>query len=61
MTQVKGKINDLENQMIDLKMNCNSKIDGEEVRDIINKKFNILTEYKKDAEDISRKCTDITS
>lgn len=40
----------MENQVIDLKINCNSKINGEEVRDIIDKKLFILNEYKKDSD-----------
>ncbi len=44
---------DLENQIVDLRINCNSKIDGEEVRGIIDKKFAVLNEYRKDTESIS--------
>lgn len=32
----------MENSMLDLKINCNSKINGEQVRDIVDKKMAIL-------------------
>jgi len=47
---VKQKVNDMENQLLDVKINCNSKISGEQVRDIVDKKMQILQEYKKDAD-----------
>ena len=53
-------MNDLENQVLDLKMVCNSKINGEEVRDIIDKKMFILNEYRKDADNLSKKCDDVS-
>jgi hypothetical protein len=45
---------------VDLRINCNSKIDGEEVRDIIDRKFVVLNEYRKDAESMQKKYSDIT-
>lgn len=39
MSFLKQKMNDLENQTLELRLNCNSKINGEEVRDIIDKKL----------------------
>ena len=40
--------------MLDMKLNCNSKINGEQVRDIIDKKLHILNEYKKDTENLNK-------
>lgn len=54
-------MNDLENQVLDLRINCNSKINGEEVRDIIDKKLFILKEYQKDAESLSKRCNEMTT
>jgi hypothetical protein len=58
---MKQKIHDLENQVLDLRINCNSKINGEEVRDIIDKKLLILNEYRRDADNLSKRCADMTS
>lgn len=43
-------MHDIENQVLDLKINCNSKINGEDVKDIIDKKLLILSEYRKDSD-----------
>jgi len=61
MTQMKSNINDLEKQLVDMKFTCNSKIDGEEVREIIDKKFLVLNDYRRDADNISKRYTEITS
>ncbi len=61
LSQMKAKINEIEGQIVDLKINCGTKIDGEEVREIIDKKFNVLNEYRKDADNLSKKYNDITS
>lgn len=58
---MKGKIGDLESQIGELKINCNSKIDGEEAKQIIDRKFQVLNEYRRDAESLSQKCNEITS
>ena len=55
------KMNDLENSILDIKINCNSKINGEEVRDIIDKKLFILQEYRKDADSLNKKCVEMSS
>ena len=39
--------------MFDMKMNLGQKIAGEEVKDIIDKKMYLLSEYKKDVENLS--------
>ena len=39
---IRTKMNDLENQILDIRINCNTKINGEEVRDFIDKKLFIL-------------------
>jgi hypothetical protein len=57
---MKGKLGELENQLVDLRINCNSKIDGEEVREIIDKKFTVLNEYRRDADIMQKKYSDIT-
>jgi hypothetical protein len=54
-------MNELESSIQDLKVNCNSKINGEEVRDIIDKKLNVLNEYRKDTENLTKKCAEITT
>lgn len=58
---MKTKISDIEGQLVDLRINCGTKIDGEEVREIIDKKFNVLNEYRKDADNLNKKYNDITS
>ncbi len=42
LSLIKQKVHDMENSMLDLKINCNSKINGEQVRDIVDKKMAIL-------------------
>jgi hypothetical protein len=42
MGSLKSKISDLENHVLDLRIVSNSKINGEEVKDIIDKKLNVL-------------------
>jgi hypothetical protein len=54
-------MSDIESTVLDLKMNCNSKINGEEVRDIIDKKLLLLNEYRKDADNINKKCAEMTT
>ena len=39
---LKSKVCDIESQVLDMKFNVNQKINGEEVRDIIDKKMLIL-------------------
>ncbi len=60
MSQLKGKIGDMEKQILDLKVNCNSKINGEEVKDIIDKKLNLLQDYRRDTEIMSKKYAEMT-
>ena len=61
MTSMKTNINDLEKQLVDMRFTCNSKIDGEEVRDIIDKKFMVLNDYRRDADNMNRRYNEITS
>ena len=57
---IKKKMNDLENQTLELRLNCNSKINGEEVRDIIDKKLQILGDYRRDTDTLTKRCTDMS-
>lgn len=61
MTSMKTKIHDLEKQLVDMRFACNSKINGEEVRDIIDKKFMVLNDYRRDADNINKRYSEITS
>lgn len=47
--------------MLDLKINCNTKISGEQVKDIVDKKMQILQEYRKDAEVLNKRCLEMTN
>lgn len=61
MNQIKQKVNDMENSMLDLKINCNSKINGEQVRDIVDKKLSILSDYRRDADSMNKKCQEMSN
>jgi hypothetical protein len=41
-------------------MISNTKINGEEVKEIIDRKMNVLREYKMDTENLSRKCNEFS-
>jgi hypothetical protein len=61
MNQIKQKVSDLETSMLDLKINCNSKINGEQVRDIVDKKLSILSDYRRDADSMNKKCQEMSN
>ncbi len=57
---MKNKIGELEGQVMELRITANTKINGEEVREIIDRKLNLLQEYKRDTEQLNKKCADIS-
>lgn len=59
INSVKNKITEIETQIIDMKININSKLGSEEVKDIIDKKLAIINDYKRDAENINKTVNDI--
>lgn len=44
-----------------MKVSCNSKINGEEVKEIIDKKLNLLQDYRRDTELVNKKYTEMTN
>lgn len=60
MNQLKSKVSEVENQVMDLRMISNTKINGEEVKEIIDRKMNVLREYKMDTENLNKKCNEFS-
>ncbi len=50
LSHMRSKVSEVESQLLDLKVFCNGKVSGEQVRDIVDKKLTILQEYRRDAD-----------
>eukprot|EP00347_Sterkiella_histriomuscorum_P016463 403353082 len=53
MSQVKSKVIEFERQLLEVKLLANSKVNAEEVKDIINKNMGVLSTYKQSADNIT--------
>ena len=47
--------------MKEFKLAINAKINGEQVKEIIDKKLNLIYEYKRDSENLNKKCTEMSN
>ena len=50
---MKSRISDFENQMVDLRVTNNSKMNADEVKDLMEKKMTNIQELKRDTDHIN--------
>ena len=56
---LKARAADLEAQVLELRIQVNQKVSGTELAEIVDKKLQVVQEYKKDTAELNKKCNDM--
>ena len=56
---LKARAADLEAQVLELRIQVNQKVSGTELAEIVDKKLQVVQEYKKDTAELNQKCNDM--
>ena len=59
VTYIKSKVSDMELQLLDLRIQVNQKVGGEELTTIIDKKMQKLQDYRRDTDFANQRVADI--
>ena len=57
---MRGKAIELESQVLEMRLLCNTKVSVEDLSVMLDRKLQVLSEYKRDTELVNQKCSEIT-
>lgn len=60
VSSLRAKATELESQVLDMRLLCNTKVSVEDLGTMLDRKLQVLSEYRRDTELVNQRCSEIT-